>query len=478
MDTTPPAMPRPFTLRRALLVVLFAAFAVRLLFGASLPILLSNDSLDYAATAIRIASGEPANFSPVRTPGYPILLAIAFLLLGTSGVAVLLLHHLLGLGIALLATFAAARFVRPAFACVIGILVAFDPFLLGFSHLMLSEVAAAFFVMLAVAAAVYADRSAFWAVMIASIGLAAACLVRPAMQVVVPFVVLGMVGMSGLSFKQRLRVAALVLLGFLGVSGTWLVHNANRGVKGFGEGFGWALWVSLVQQDLYDRDYVVPEPVREATAKLTAAKDGGNYVWTYLAEPSVAAQPRAFFREWAVASIRKQPAAYAQRVGWAFLWQLNCFPKGSPQSWEQTRIFFKRITMDNSSGGGGPPRPSNFMTTSAPAQVLPLGMSGKDGLVRSAWAWWCDHHPTGLPQVPLCLLAIAGGIAAILKRHWLMVGLYLGTGAVVAVHAAMVFFQSRYSLPAWLAWYPLAAYPLSLLGAWWHARPNRNEPRP
>ena len=66
----------------------------------------------------------------------------------------------------------------------------------------------------------------------------------------------------------------------------------------------------------------------------------------------------------------------------------------------------------------------------------------------------------------LCLLAMAGGVIALWKRNWLMVGVLLASGAIVGVHAAMVFFQSRYSLPAWMAWYPLGAYPISVMVAW------------
>lgn len=461
---------RPFALARALLVVLCVGLLVRVIFAASLPLLLSNDSLDYASTAMRIAAGDDANLSKVRTPGYPVLLAGAFWLFGVSGTAVLVLHHLLGLGTALLAAVAASRFVPARWSMVAGLLVAVDPFLLGFSHLMLSEVAATFFFMAAVAAAVHAERRVWLCATTAAAAMAAACLVRPAMQVALPFIVLGLVCVPGLTFKRRLGVTAVVLAGFLAVAGPWLAHNIKRGVNGMGEGFAWALWVSLVQQDLYDRDHVVPEDVREATAKLTATKDGGGYVWTYLAEPSVSKQPRSFYRDWAFASIKKRPGDYLKRTGWAFLWQVNYFPDSSPQQWEQTRVFFKRITMDNSSGGGGPPRPRNFMTTEAPANTLPLGMSGRDGFVRRAFAWWADWAPTGVPQGPLCLLAMAGGVMALWKRNWLMVGVLLASGSIVGVHAAMVFFQSRYSLPAWMAWYPLAAYPISVMAAWWKAR--------
>ncbi|CAG0983985.1 hypothetical protein PHYC_01922 [Phycisphaerales bacterium] len=469
---TDPAIPivvvkAPWSLTRAMMVVLVIGVLARVLFVGGMPLLLTNDSLDYASIAMRMISGEPAGFSSIRTPGYPLIVALAFFTFGVNGVGVLVVQHLLGLGIALLGTFAAARFARPFWAMIIGLLLSLDGHLLGFSNIMLSEVAASFFFMLAIAAAVHAERRVWLCAFGVGASVAAAALVRPVMQVTLPFLVLGLVLLPRLTVARRAGVLGAVLVSFGAVAGPWLAYNARRGISGFGEGFGWALWVSLVQQDLYVRDYPVPAEAAEATKKLTAEKDSGRVVWEYLADPSVAKQPKSFLRDWAFASIKDDKSKYAARVGYSLLWQLNYFPAKGPIRWEQTRVMLKWMATGISGESG---RPTNFMTTIWPERTLPLAMSGRGGAVRSAYTWWIEHHPGGVPQIPLFVLAFAGGVLAIRTRNGQMAGILLATGAIVGVHAVMVFHQSRYSIPAWIAWYPLSAYPIASIAGWWRAR--------
>lgn len=467
-DTAPSSFEKPaMTLARAIRVVLIVGLAVRVLFLGGVALMLTNDSLDYSSIAMRLVSGDAAGISGVRTPGYPLVLAFSFLVFGVNGVGVLIVQHAMGLGIALLGTLAASRFVRPSWAMVVGLLLAFDGHLLGFSSIMLSEVTASFFFVLAITAALFADRRLWLCVFGVGASMAAAALVRPVMQVALPFLVLAIALLPRLSMRRRLGAVAAVAVAFGAVAGPWLAYNARRGIYGFGEGFGWALWISLVQQDLYVRDYSVPPEVEPAARKLTEAKESGAVVWEFLADPNVAKQPKSFLRDWALASIIHDREKYAKRVGYALLWQLNYYPASGPFRWEQTRAFLKWVALGTAGENG---KPTNFLTTVWPDESLPLAMPGRNGWVRGAFRWWVEHHPGGVPQIPLVLLAVAGGVIALRTRDGQMAFVLLATGAIVGVHAVMVFHQSRYSIPSWLAWYPLAAYPIAAAATWWRSK--------
>jgi hypothetical protein len=453
-----------------MLIVLLAGLVPRLVLLVSLPILLTNDSLDYASTALQLISEGNVDIKPQRTPGYPLLLGGAFTVFGVTGTSVLFLHHVLGLGTAMLATIAAARFVRPAWAGVIGVLVACDFWFLGFAHVMLSETSATFFFVASVAAAVHMDRRPLLGAGAAGLTLACACLVRPVMQVALPFLALAAMLVPAPAWHRRTASLGVFVLAFALTASPWLVHNARRGIYGFGEGFAWALWVSLVQQDLFDREHPVPPEVEPAAKVLREARDGGQVVWSFLADPAVVAQPKSFYRDWALASIRKQPGRYVQRIGWAMLWQLNLYPARGPITWEQTREFLRWVTRGNAVQ---PEEPSNFFVTDwIPPELRSLGMPLRDGIVQRAFAAWVNMHPGGIPQVPLFVLALAGGVLSLRRRQWHMTGVLLATGAVLAIHAVMVCYQSRYSIPAWIAWYPLSAYVLGGFGRRRSAEPS------
>lgn len=453
-----------YAMRRALLIVLVVGLAIRVMMVASLPLMLTNDSMEYVRSAVRMAEGRISGFSEMRTPGYPALLAISCVLFGVNGGGVLVLQHAMGLAIALCATLISGRFVRPSWAMVFGLLVATDGFLLGFAHILLSELGTAFFFMIAVTAAVYAPRRPFVCAGVVGAALAAACLTRPASQVAVPFLVLGVAMIPRISLPRRAAVVGTLAMSFSLVAGPWLGFNMSRGINGMGQGFGWAFWVSLQQQDLIDKKYPLPLEVADAYKPLTLEKGGGEALWTFAFHPTVRARPQEFLRNWAFASVRENKHEYALRVGYALAWQLNWYPSDGFIKYGQTRGFLGWVSEPNTVRPNSPP---NFRNTFTIPEVEPLAMYGKGGATRGIFAWWVENYLGGIPQIPLFILALSGGLLSIWRRDWLMTGVLLSSGAIVGIHALMVFHQSRYSLPAWMAWYPLAAYPLAAAADGW-----------
>jgi 4-amino-4-deoxy-L-arabinose transferase-like glycosyltransferase len=143
----PSSDPRPARLRLAAL--LLVALALRLAWASTQPV--TDESIDrlpdqreYLALGINLLHGQGLKFFDTRfgddvwayrTPGYPLLIAAC----GGSVRAVRVVQAVLDASTVLAAYLLARRWLRPGAALVAGALVAFNPFLIYFTGLILSE---------------------------------------------------------------------------------------------------------------------------------------------------------------------------------------------------------------------------------------------------------------------------------------------------------------------------------------------------
>jgi hypothetical protein len=101
--------PTGWTTRRAVLLVLGVAVATRLAGLAALPLVITNDGVDYIRTAETFHRGEQLAIPALRTPGYPFFLAGVFHCFGLGAVGVLLAQHAVGCLTCVLLTLIACR---------------------------------------------------------------------------------------------------------------------------------------------------------------------------------------------------------------------------------------------------------------------------------------------------------------------------------------------------------------------------------
>ena len=285
---------------------------------------------------------------------------------------------------------------------------------------MQTECVSVFFFVLIVALALAETRRHFVTAFTLGAVLAFAVLVRPGFVVVAPFVVLALALRPGLRLPSRSAIIALALAGFVATAFPWFSFNRARGVEGFSSGGGSALWVSLVQQDLLERDYPLPPDVARRYAPVAAKVGASNEMWTFVSTPADTNDLRnrmpKITRDWAIYSIQKNPLGYVKRLPYSFLWQMNYFPADGFIKETQITWFSYMVSCDNTDFGGRAGSNLRYSGIEKNVDLTPLSMSAEGGWMRKFFRWWGLNHPRGIPQLPLCALAVLAGALAIYRR--------------------------------------------------------------
>lgn len=473
--TTPPRW-RP---ARILVVVFIVAAAARLWMLGSMPLIITNDSTGYLEWGREYASGKASTIPPIRTPGYPIFLAAVYDLFGVNAVGILIAQHALGVLSALIVAAAVARATRGlpmSRACAIaaGVLASLDPWQLAFESYALTETLSCFCMVLAVGLAIYRPARAGTGLVIALLlgsVLGFACLVRPSFQSAIPFLAVGWLILAwrpGDAWRRSAAwtaaYAACLAVGLAVTITPWLVHNHRRQVPGLATGTEVLMWTGLCRTSLLSDKFELPPEVAGAWATLKADPKHEGKVHEFLNAINGWYDParRQLLVDWTRASIRENPGGYARVLFQAGLWQLNRFPTNSIFTYSETAGFTGRLGLDGTKYGFAAP---NFQFNAIAPGMATFAMPGGVGPPARAARWLELHHIEGLPQIPLFLAAVLCGVAGLRRRAtWGLSLVIAGTGAYYFAHAAMLLPFSRYSMPAWAAWYiplgvliPLAA---------------------
>jgi hypothetical protein len=463
----------------ALLIVLPIAAAIRLALLEVFPLVVTPDALwypegrGYLVWAEEIHTRGEFAGPPLRTPGYPSLLAAAFASGGVRDHAVLGLQHLLGLSTVALITLVAAKRAGPRVAIATGALASLDPWHLLFAHYALGEAAAAFFAVASAAAVLLLPPSRAMA-RGAAAGLCTGvnCLVRPSNQLFVPFFGAAALLAGPRERRRIVAAAAAFALGLALALGPWLAFNAARGIPGLAVQRESLLFVPLVFHRLLDaRDMPAdtPDGVRRAFGASEAARADPAWADTFLwvsASSGLSYEQRwSWSRSSLLRNLRRYPAA-----AWDTLRALLGVARpGHPPIPDELLAFVIRLTSEPR----GSTLQSHGMARALPTRdpVLPPALAER---LHAGLASGFDlaSRMRGVPQVPLAILACAAFAFCVLRRHWAEAAVLAGSLAFVAVHAVILYPHQRFILPAQMLWYlalPLLAGALAAGGS--HDRP-------
>ncbi len=469
---------------RAILIVLLVGGVVRAVATATLSLIITNDGTDYLWFAEQILGGSWQPARPDRTPGYPAILAGCLGLFGLSPVALLALQHALGLGAALLLTWALARKANPVCGLFAGLCAALDPWLLSFESYVLSETPATL-AMAAIAAVVLLPVRRAWlrAVALGFI-LAAACLVRPTFQIVAPFAAVGLALSAAARLLPRVALVAVSAAAcVIGLTPWLLVQHHYHGRAALSFGTGAHLFSGVARLGLLDehvlasveirdapssvapvsdrRSVVLPTEIRDAYAPCAGRPMGDGEFWAFCWKVGGLERNERALRDWAVASIWAAPQRYAGGVLQAIGWQLNYPLPGSTMNWDELGETVARLVREGDGRQYEPGPPS--------ATLDGLNHQTRGGPLRPVLKRVADGAPRGVPQIALAGCSAAALLWAARRRDGAVACLLLGSAAFVGMHALFLFPNPRYALPAWIVWY----FVPPLMGYWLSRRPSR-----
>ena len=441
--------PTAWTTRRAVLLVLVVAVATRLWGLAALPLVITNDGVDYLETAETLYRGEQLVIPVQRTPGYPLFLAGVFHCFGLGAGGILLAQHAIGCLTCVLLTFIACRLAGPKLALVPGFLASFDPWLFAFESYVLSEPLA---VLLAVAAAGIAlcwHGPRFYVAVLLGVVLALGCLTRPALQTLAPFFGVGWLLASCPRWRTRALGLAGLLLGLLAPLAPWLYYNTQRGIPRVAGGLPTTQFLGLARFDLLDWNYPVDEVVRTEYERF-ADKSPSLYELLAFAQDLEAFTTRAdMFRRWNRASLKANFDRYVRVWPEALAWQLNYKFRRGRYTEDQLNWFIARLGQDG----------SNRQFDGSPRATLmaPFALNGAGGPLRWLMNCWAAHRIPGIPQIPLFAITLLTILLAVIRREWAIAFVLAGSVAFLLSHVSLLLPQARYALPAWTLWYPAVA---------------------
>lgn len=455
---TPPA---PWlTEGRALAIIAAASGLIHLIALGSIPLIVTPDGHDYITWAQSIMDGTGQWYSPHRTPGYPWVLAGLFSALGRNGSALLLMNHLMAWGTCVLVGLAAVSLGGAACGLAAGLLFAVEPWSLVWSTYALTETPTALIGAAAAATALLCRRDRLSTALGLGALLSAACLMRPALQVMVPFVGLAWLLRVHAPVQRRMMLAGALAGAFLAASAPWLAYTGRRGVNGFARGSNWVLWYGTAFHGLLDPRYPLDERTRRAYDQIVGANPPTNDALSrVIVETDAFTDPvqDAALGAWARASILKRPAAYAASAFFTLLWQLNCGIAGKPPMYDEMLLLTKRPF-----AVGSYPVAPNFQGAGRFPGWDKFVMNWTGGALEPYLVWWGEGRLRGVPQIPLFLAALAATVAALLRREWGLAVFFAGTLALVGASCALLMPVTRYALPAWTLWYIAAAWVMNL----------------
>jgi 4-amino-4-deoxy-L-arabinose transferase-like glycosyltransferase len=456
-----------WTTRRTILLVLAVAVTTRLWGLAALPLVITNDGVDYITTAEILHRGEGLAIRAVRTPAYPVFLAGMFHLFGVGPVGVLLGQHAVGCLTCVLLTFVACRLAGPKLALISGLLVTFDPWLFAFESYALSEPLAVLFVALAAALTLCWNSPRFYVAVLLGAALTLGCLTRPALQVIVPFFGIGWLLKSYPRWRTRALGFAWLLIGLLATLAPWLYYNSQRGIPRVASGLAALQWGSLAMFDLVDWSYPVDDTVRKEYERFADKKPSGYELLEYLQDVEAFTTRADLFRKWNRASLLANFDRYIRIWPEALAWQLNYkFPDGRV-TYDQLNWFIARLGRNGSN--------RQYEGNPSPALMAHFAQNGEGGPLRWLMNWWAAHRIPGVPQIPLFGFALLTLLLAVVRREWAIASVFAGSIAFLLFHASLLKPPARYAIPAWIVWYLALALLPALIASF---RKRSREPAP
>jgi 4-amino-4-deoxy-L-arabinose transferase-like glycosyltransferase len=454
----PRARLRALDARHAVLLATALSAVLHLLMAGSLPLVLTPDSGEYVRGALAWRDGNGPWIELNRTPGYPLLLASTFALFGVGAGGILIVQHLLAVASCALVTWTATRVTTPLAALVVGVLYALEPWSLALASYALTETATAFAVVLAAALALGWRLATVPAAIALGAALVAACLMRPAVQSMVPFFALAwLLGLS-VEPRRRLVLAATIVAAAALCCAPWLAYNAARGVRGFAGSSGVTLWYGVAMAGLLDRDAAPDAALRDAVERELPPGAGDpevhRVIFAFDGYRSLDADQR--FGAWARSSIARRPAAYLSAAWDALRWQLNVGVPGQPPMYDELPFLLDRLTWDTHD----PPRAiaPNFQNPGPLPKPWAFSMAWHGGVLQTYLRAVARATLHGIPQVPLFLCALVACALAAWRRSWPLALVLLGTIVFVLAHALLLLPVARHAIPAWTVWYVAAAY--------------------
>lgn len=433
------------TPRTSLMVVLIVAVLARLLAQLSLPLIITNDSVGYLGWSLELLHGTWPDFPPTRTPGYPLLLWCVFTCLSPTSWAIALVHHAAGVLVAASVWKITHDIAHSRVALLVGLLVALDPWLIGFESYALSDSLCVLLVVLPLAC-LSGNRSRLLAVL-AGVVLGLGVLTRPSLMAWIPGLLLVSLLGTKLSLSRSLAFAVACVLSIA----PWLWYNSSRGVGGLAETEGLALWGGLARSGLLSQDVEIPLEVKPEVERLLAGETGeGLVMGIYTELGQIEGFDRgAFLGSWSRTSLDRDPFGYAQGVVHASAWQANSILPGSPYRYDHTKWMMRRLGGEDAMEGV----PPNFATRHERDWLD--GFAG--GEPRGPVAWLYRAMPGGaLGLSPQLLGAMATGIACVVllrRREFQAAALLASSFPIVIGHALLLQPFSRYSLSAWPVWW-------------------------
>lgn len=416
------------------------AFCIRLLALWQLPIFITNDGSGYVEYAQAIASGAWPDMPSFRTPGYPLFLAVVFVI-EESPVLVQAIQHALGLITVCAATLVLVRLGRPRAALVIGVLLALDPRALTFETAMLSETLTTTLVTCAGALCLWKRQPSFKRVVFVAALLALACLVRPAIQILLPFFVLA--AALGDQWKPTMIRFVVGCVISAALVTPWLIYNASRGIVGLNGSGPVYLWFGLAFHGMLDED-AMPERFADDYAATIEGHPGNvDRMFAFIRAQNAWEDKDVHhdMQVWSLATIRNNPSGYAVGAVKSALWQMDTpiGRDGHEMNWYVRSHQLRRR------GQGG--FDANLATPDSP-HLERVRIERKPGPLADLTAQWSKLRYAG--AVTLAFYIVMTAVAAVSwrsdRRRPLMA---LGCLAFVGVHALYLLPYSRYTMSAW-----------------------------
>jgi 4-amino-4-deoxy-L-arabinose transferase-like glycosyltransferase len=269
-----------------LALVLLVAAAFKLGFALRIAPFVAKDSQAYFLPAWDLVASGQFDLGLRRTPGYPLFLAGALLLLGDDLRGIVLVQHLLGIATAGLA-FALGRLVAGERAAlgrtvglIAGLLSAVSAPLVTYEHYLLTESLFAFTVTGMLVGLVWAWRRArAWPWLFGGVLVGLAAMVKPIAQGFLPLAVLAAYlstaawrpGMWPVLWpapsRRSLLTAGLVVLGYGLAVAPWSIRNQLAHNLASPSTFGRTL---VARTASYDRGFVFADPTRPELDPLRA----------------------------------------------------------------------------------------------------------------------------------------------------------------------------------------------------------------
>jgi len=446
------------------LAVVVIAALLRAWALVSLPLIITNDGTEYLANGMRLAEGAGLSVvQPIRTPGYPLFLAGIFQVFGPGPVSILIFQHILGVASCGLIAYAAARLTRSRVGSIAGLLLALDPWLFALESYALSETLTVALLAFAIALTLGPARPRAYHALLIGMALGAACLTRPACQVLVPFVGLAWLVRAGAGRNWRglLIGATAGIIGIGGVLGPWVLFNKRRNVDGVASGYSEMQFKGLLRFGLLERDFPGDPELAAAFAELGEANPTWAQMRTFVnthIRPWSARTGR--LSEWNRASIAANFGEYVRHCGYALAWQLNWFPEHGPKpgysSWPDWSL--QRLARDGSN--------KQYEGDSKRLGLDAFAMERKCGKLGALLGWLGEHASGGRPQMVVFGMALAATVLALVGRRWSVALLVIGSFAFTLAHVMMLFPVGRYLVPMMPVWYLCVGLVLAAVVGW------------